>query len=469
MRKTIAFWLFALAAVLILAAIPWYAGWRVERDIRNQLTFWEKTRQFPLVVALEKYDRGWFHSSAVVDVTFRNGKSLFRVEHDITQWPFSRSDLVVIRSIPQFDKQTQARLDYFFDRKPSFQAHTSIGFGGQAVIRISSPAFDRAVPEEPATQLRWGGLTATTRLPRNGRILVDARLPYLGTSSPTEQAEIADVTLAANSGIPGTQTEWQSDTKLSIGRITYLAPNEHATVNDIAATVVSRDLGANVMLGYSITVGSGSARLATEPGVGFSNFAADAELNHLNKAALAKYYDGIANVKKLGLNEKELGDLTRQLAGKMLLDVLKGSPELKLKRLTVQTPEGEFSGSVALKFNGDGFSPPASAREIIQRSAGSLHVEVSQSAMRSFMADYYRPGVIQYMEARGKATEQDVKRVTDALVKRRLTELEARDLLRRKGGNFVVDVGVDAGNVSLHGVHSKALTEVLQEMGGPTG
>ena len=449
----------ALGAVLLLAAgaaaaFPWYLGWQAEQRLRAGLDHPALTQNSAVVVALVQYDRGWLNSSAVHRVTLKADPQVyFDVHHAIRHLPDPERGLVMVHSTPRWPEKVQAAADYYFGDKPALSVHTVMRFDRNVTITVDSPAFSKPMLTDPGVKLTWGGGSGRISMSGPSRIALAAELPSTQIEGAGVSASFAGVKVEGDWDVTGNQAEWSGHTNMAISEMSFAGPFGSASLKGVESSVVQRNQGATVLVGYSLKVREG---MATDPGAqaqGFRDAVLEIELDRLDKQVLTKYFDDVAGAQRAEVSPQAHNRLAAQLATGMLAQLLKASPEMRVKRLGMTTADGSVAGSAVLSFDGNGMADAAAPAEMLSRVRFSAAAELSSSLLQAWVAKEARAQATSVLTEQGAPVEEaQVHALTQQLVQQQLAGLEASGLLKAEGDKFVIRAEFAAGSLSINGM-----------------
>jgi uncharacterized protein YdgA (DUF945 family) len=196
--------------------------------------------------------------------------------------------------------------------------------------------------------------------------------------------------------------------------------------------------------------------VATGAGVdqqGFTDAVVEVEFDRLDKKALSKYLDDIANAEQTGVSDQAQTRLAAQLWLGLMNELLKGSPEMRIKQLGVKTASGTLSGSAVLGFDGKDFTEVSSPIELMARTTFTGSAEASAVLLRAWMAKDARVHAVRVLAEQGSAYPEDaqVQQLSEQLVQQQLAALEAAGLLKPEGDKFVLHAEFAGGRLMLNG------------------
>jgi uncharacterized protein YdgA (DUF945 family) len=457
-----------LAGGAAAAAFPWYLGVKTEQKIVAALAS-DVTggAGSPVSVTLVQYRRGWLHSSAIHRIALKADPEVhFDVNHAIRHVPDPGKGFVVIQSTPQWPQKVQAAADYYFGGKPAFSVQTVVRFDRSMGVSVESPAFSKPMLAQPEVKLSWGGATGTMSVAGGNKTAMELTMPGVAVEGGGVVGEFAGMQVKGDWVIAGNQADWSGRTDLGIREMSVSSPFGSGSLKGLQITGVQRNQGKTVQLGYTLKVAEGTAEGPGEGPKSFKNAVLDVEVDRLDKQALAKYFDDMAGADQAELAPDAHNRLVTHIAVGMFGDLLKGSPEVRVKQVAVQMEDGQISGSAVLNFNGEGFAAqgqeqPSSA-ELMSRLTLSASAELSSSLVQAWMAGGAREQALSALTAQGATFEEaQLRSLAEEMVRQQLAALEATGLLKVEGDKFVARAELASGALTINGVRSDHFLPVL--------
>ena len=449
------------------AAFPWYVGVEVEQQIVAALAKDAADGNSPVAITLVQYRRGWLHSAATHRVALKADPEVhFDVHHAIRHVPDPTRGFVVIQSTPQWPKKVQAAADYYFGSKPAFSAQTVVAFDQTVAMSVESPAFSKPMLAQPEVKLTWGGANGSMSLTERTKMTLALEMPRIALEGGGVQATFAGMQVRGDWQTAGNQADWSGRTHLDVREMSFASPFGNATLKGIETSAVQRNQGQTVLLGYTLKVREGAGNGPGEATQSFKNAVLDVEVDRLDKQALSKYFDDVAGADQAQLAPDAYNRLVAHLAMGMFGDLLKGSPELRVKRIAVQTDNGQVSGSAVLGFDGQGFNAqpgaPASPGELMQRVKFTGAAELSSTLLQAWMAGDAREQALHALAAQGASFEEaQLQTLSQEMVRQQLAALEATGLLKAEGDKFVIRAEYAAGSLMINGVRGDRFLPAL--------
>ena len=448
----IALGLLLVVLAMAAAALPWYIGTQAEKRFRDGLQEGDGGNS-PFAVKLVQYQRGWMHSTALHRISLRADPEVyFDIHHDIDHLPDPRAGLVQVRSTPRWPQAVQAAADYYFAKQPALTVDTVVDFERNVAVRIASPAFSRSLLTQPGVKLTWGGAQGTLRFAGNSKMQLDVSMPRLAFEGGGAVADLTHASLQGAWTTAGNHLDWQGETRIAVDQMALESPGGGGILKGIETTMIQRNQGATILVGYALKVKEGVATGVGMDQQGFTDAVLELEFDRLDKKALGKYFDDVANAEQSGVSQQAQTRLAAQLWLGMLNELLKGSPEMRVKQLGVKTASGALSGSAVLGFDGQGFTQITSPLDLMARAKFSGSAEASAALLRGWMAKDARAHAVKVLAEQGRPLDEaQVQLLSEQLVQQQLAALEASGVLKPEGDKFVLRAEVSGGRLMLNG------------------
>jgi len=435
------------------AAVPWYVGMETERHVRTQIKD-PGGNGSAFALTLVQYERGWMRSTAVHRISLKADPQVyFEIHHDLRHLSDPRTGLVVVESTPRWPEKVQAAADYYFGKQPAVTLTTVVDFERNLDMRLKSPAFSKPLLTEPQTTLSWGGATGQLTVGGAAKMKLDMKVPSVRIEGQGAKAVAGGIAMQGDWTIAGSQLDWQGTTRFAVSEVSFQGPTGAGSLKGLESTVVQRNQGQTVMLGYALKVREGTASGADLEQHGFTDAVLDLEFDRLDKAALNKYVDDLRGAQEAGVSAQAQTRLVAQLWLTLMSDLLKGSPEVRVKQLGMKTAQGTISGSAVLGFDGADLSQPVNPLELLTRAKFNGSAELSASLLRAWMTKSARAQATNALLQQGVAADKaQLQMFSDQLVQQQLDALQAVGVLRAEGDKFVVRAELAQGKLMLNGM-----------------
>ena len=452
--KKIGIALGVLLGLLVVAAgaLPWYLGVQAEERLRAA-TAERNAAGSPFAVTLVQYRRGWLDSTALHRISLKADPSVhFDIQHDIEQLPDPSGNLVRIRSTPRWPEQVQAAADYYFAKQPALTVETVVDYERNVAVRISSPAFSRPLLTQPNVKLTWGGAQGAMHFTGDSKMKLELSMPQLAFAGDGATADLTRASLHGEWTTAGSQLDWQGETRIAVEKVALESPNGGGVLKGIETTMLQRNQGQTILVGYAVKVKEG---VATGVGIeqqGFTDAVLELELDRLDKKALSKYFDDLTNAEQTGVSQQARTQLAAQLWLGLMSDLLKASPEMRVKQLGMKTANGTLNGSAVLGFDGKDFTQIGSPAELMARTKFTAAAEASGILLRAWLAKDAHAHAVKVLSERGTyPDEAQVKQLAEELIQEQLMALQTAGVLKPEGDKFVLRAELASGKLMVNG------------------
>jgi uncharacterized protein YdgA (DUF945 family) len=238
----------------------------------------------------------------------------------------------------------------------------------------------------------------------------------------------------------------------------YAAALQQITLKDFAGTFSQHSAGKDVQFGYILRAGSVSSAKAGGASQQFTNAVVDLELAKLNKAALAKCSDDFNNAQKLSMTGEARGQLAAQLVMKLGMELLHGSPELRLNNLAVETPSGSLVVHASVAFDGNELSDSPMPSELMAHLKAKADVKVSGTLLRAQLQQHMRSQIeVALREQGGLSSEENIRMMSDKMIGDQLRTWTEAGLLKAAGQDYTVEAQFAMGQALVNGVPANQL------------
>jgi uncharacterized protein YdgA (DUF945 family) len=453
--------LVAAPLVIIAAAAsatPWYAGMRTEQAMRAGVEAAGASKQSPFAVSYTRFERGWLKSEAVSRVALKADPSIyFEVRHEISHTP-DRASWVRVHSVPQFTGPLKANLDYYFDGQPPLAVDTVVGYDGTRVMQFNSPTFSKPLHQQPEITVSWGGMRGTLSVDANEHWVGSAMVPSLLVEGGDTQATVTALKIDGAWDVRGTAIDWQGETKVALSELRVVSPLRQFAMKDVTGAAYQHTKGNSVEVGYSLHVGFGSAAQAGAASQTISNAVLELELGKLDKKALAKYLGDLGNAEQLSLAPDARTRLAAQLVMNLGGDLLRGSPELRVKQLGVETPAGSVLAHATVTFDGSNMPEIPFSPALLARLKAKADVKMSGALLRTQLQQQVRPQVeVALRQQGGLGTEENIRAMSEKVTEAQLKGFTDAGLLRTNGPDFTIEAEFAAGQILVNGLPANQL------------
>jgi uncharacterized protein YdgA (DUF945 family) len=453
--------LVAVPLIIVAAAAgatPWYAGMRAEQAMRTSAETFGSGKQSPFAVSYTRFERGWLKSEAVSRIAVKADPSIyFEVRHEISHMP-NRAGWVRVHSVPQLSGVVKANLDYYFGGQPPIAVDTVVGYDGTHVMQFYSPAFSKPLHQQPEMTVSWGGMQGTLTIDANDHWVGSAVVPSLAVEGGDTQATLTELKIDGAWDVRGTAIDWQGETKMGMSEFRVVTPLQQFALKDVTGATYQRSNGNSVLIGYALRIGFGSAAHAGATSQTISNAVLELELDKLDKKALSKYIADLSNAEQLTMAPDARARLAAQLVMNLGGDLLRGSPELRMKQLGVETPAGSVLAHAVVTFDGSNLSDIPFSPELLARIKAKADVKLSGALLRTQLQQQVRSQVeVALRQQGGLSTEENIRAMSEKVIDDQLKGYTDAGLLRANGADFIIEAEFAAGQMLVNGLPANQL------------
>lgn len=429
----------ALLAAALVPAWPAWLGWQADRH----LAAYQGGRMGDLVVdhSLESFERGWLESSATsrMRVTTGGGDLHFDVRHRIRHG-FGG---YVVESLPVYPAGVAERLEAIFGEDAPLSVTTyPSATGDSAEIRMHSPAFSAALPDDPDVRMDSAGLDGVFHVDA-GRLSGRIRAPGFTLHDDAGRLALQGQVLELELAEPGNRVA-DAWIEYRVEALELSAPGKREPISLERLRVRSAQQRQGDFLEVGLDMGF--AGLATH---GWEASQGDLRLR-LGPLHAATYDALLRDLERL---PEQAADAAApgELAGPVLMEHLPGllahSPALNLEPFRVQLPSG--SVEIALEFGFDGGDAEAATEAPLQRIRLIGHLRAGRDVSEE-LAGFIG---LQAMGGQGDAAvDPETRRLLAAPLGRGMIRGLVEDgYLEADGDGYRADVRMEDGRLIVNG------------------
>ncbi|MCW5625184.1 MAG: DUF945 family protein [Burkholderiales bacterium] len=454
-------------AGLVAAAVGtvWWSGARAEHNFREFVAQVADNPSRPADLSIVRYDRGLLGASAVTRVTPRRMPQLvLELEHVIEHGPHPEFGWARITTTPHLSAEAARTLGPWFDGHSPLTVTTTFAFDGATHVDIVSPAF--AHPGQAA----WDGLTGSLDYPGDRQLVLALQAPRLQVEGPGGSFRAAGLKVDGHWTMAGISTlQWEGESRLALAEFTVFSPFGRFSVRDVALAGYQKDAGGMLTAGSTLRVAAADLLARTTPEPILRNGELAIDVSGIDQRALSDYMAGLARVDRASPAPDAYREETQQLVERLLDGVAAGKPQVRLRRLSLETPGGLLSASGALGLGPVELGAPEArgVTALTSRLQGSFTVEGGPGLVGALIARRMGPAAIEAIQLAGGVVEPaSVEAMAQDLAAARLQELVAAGVLHEQDGKILLEVVVSDGEARWNGLTREAFTAAL--MHGPS-
>lgn len=414
-----------------------------------------------LQVRVVDYRRGLFGAQAQTLWTFDEGDEPieFSVTHDIDHGPLPAGKAAQVRSQLVVPEDLAQTLGSALQGRAPLEVETRVGWRGEQVHRISSPAYTGKIGDD--LDLNWGGIRGEFTVSGDGlhaRGSIEA--PALDIRDQEGSALVVErVALTLDSQRPQPYRFWTGPSSIKVKRAAFSSAGEGVfeleglQLGSMAAldgevVNLSVDFGLDKAVGGGETVEAVSFVLA---------------LDRIDAGAL----DAIARIaQEAGSAAEDMEARQARLVGGLMEQLpvlLSRSPVIELKKMGARLVEGAAELGVRIAYTGSG---DMSAFNPVNDVTGNLRLSLPKALLLRLVEMKERQTILDYVaEMEIDADSQEIEDAVRTAVAERLQSIAGGGLLEEKDGLLTSAVSYKDGAFEVNG---RALApEEFGELGLP--
>ena len=442
----------AVAIIAVAAAAPYVVGQRIET--RFKATVQRVSARIGQPIKITSYHAGWLTSESTTRMTINDQPVI--LHYDIQHGPFMPLAWARIKITPD-QIGGAGDLKYYFDG-PAFAVTGTAAFGGDMDVDMRSPAFAKAMRDNPGQHMVWGGLTGSYR--RQGhRARLNVSAPKFIIRNDAASITARGLQIASRGHTPAgrdpsgaDKIDWNGRGTFTIDRLSFSQPAAN-TRYESGLKFESRahsdpDGPVDFHYAYDLTdleiddpeINGNSAPLAIPHARLAINLAG------LKQAPLTEMLDKVRAMSG-GLSATQDPQQAEQ-KGFMMLGmmasyaqrILSGTPSLSIDIPPLATGHGKFSARAHARLT----APPGSGQNAVQNagaiSASSLFDLVARLQVNA--REYADANLMQWIISRSS---------NPARARQTLTSLLQQHMLEEKDGRIGMRLHYDARHMTLNG------------------
>ncbi|MCK9259742.1 MAG: YdgA family protein [Azoarcus sp.] len=433
------------AAALALVGGSYTIGGYVESGFRDSMTAMSSPG---MEIRVLDYKRGVFGAEAHTLWTVTDGDEPldFRVTHEIDHGPFPTGRAAQVRSDVVLPVELKDEFDAALHGRSPLEVLTLVGWGGEMQHLVSSPDYKGKAGE--GLDLVWGGIDGEIRISADrqqakGRI----DLPLLDVRDPDGNVLVVEkLALTLDSARPQQYRFWTGPSALSVGRVSFSAPDGEVRFDMDGLKIESRAaldgevVNMSVDFGVKQMVGGGE----TVDDLGFI-----LALERIDAGAL----DSIArSVEQSAVDttdiEAQQAELVRALMQQLPV-MLKRSPAIELKRVGASLNEGRAEMGARIDYVGKGGE---GGMNPFSDLVASLNVSLPKALLVRLIEMSERQNIVSYVtEMEIDASDADIDQAVSAAVNERVAGITGNGVVVEKDGLLTTDMRYKDGALMVNG------------------
>lgn len=468
---------FVIILVIVLLGIAGWAGstylvgGQVEKHYREHLARFEKWG--PVQMTSESYQRGFLSSKGRTLIEFSvpgsagdegeiETKTLqLTLEHRICNGPLpvgggSFSLAPKLAHIETRLVAATAGEEDLLSKLPWLGAITdvaTISLSGRGRDRLLVPGLEKTLEEEQLT-IHWGGLQSDTEF-------------SMDLTELAGNLEIASLKMKDDEGSlqwDGAQVDFDlyeafpmvylGNYKSSFGplEVDFDAAGKgrkKVRVEGVAIDSQASQNGSTVEYLQTLKV----AKVEVDD-AGYGPGELELAMRGLDGEVLSQYQrDALGVYEQESFDPESMGLYMMQVYMRLLSGMLKGSPEIELRKVHIATPEGDFSGKLRLKFHGNEDLEPGSMPALLQQLEGQAQVTADEKLVRTLLTSMISQQMKNAYRQQGLSlpTDEEIAARAGQQVEQQLEGLIGQQFIERSEGKFHGKAVLERGELKVNG------------------
>ena len=365
--------------------------------------------------------------------------------------------VAVVKTVIDPTSCAQPDLKKIFDELPelaSIEGHTTIHFAGEVVSRFTMPAFQRTFgKEEEKIDVRWDGLTYSVNVaPGFKRFNGVWNTPGLEIVGKNGRITAKDM-VSEFSG----DRETISD--LSMGELSFRLGScqitgegaKSSSLNGLKVTFSIRPASSD-SANFSLLVEMEQMKLADKV---YGPAVLEFQINNLDAGALSKIQSVLQETqsKLESHSQDEVNALMLPKYLEILTTLLKKSPEIEIRKLSIKTENGNLTGSLKIGIDGSSnfvLNPLA----LINSLTAHAEINVAEGLLRNTLELVNKNKVLEETKSAGGASgqsDEEVNATVKATIDGQLATMESERFLVKENQNYKASASYQKGTMMLNG------------------
>lgn len=471
MKKIIVFLIIILLVIAGWACATYLVGGQVEKHYRDHLARFEKWG--PVQLTSESYQRGFLSSKGrtLVELSVPapageegevETKTLkLTLEHRICNGPlpvgagsFSLAPKLAhietrLVAAAAGEEDLLAKLPWLGEIKDV----STISLSGRGRDRLLVPGLETTIEEEQLT-INWGGLSGDTEFSMDLKELA-GKLEIAALNMKDDEGSLQwdgariDFDLYEAFPLVYLGTYQSSFGPLELDFATPGKGRKKVRVEGVAIDSQASQNASTVEYLQTFKV----ARVDVDD-AGYGPGELELALRGLDGEVLSRYQqDALGIYEQESFDPESMGLYMMQVYMRLLSGMIKGSPEIELRKLQIATPEGDFSGKLRLKLHGSEDLEPGNMPALLQQLEGQAQVTVDEKLVKTVLI-----GMIS-QQIKNAYRQQDLSLPTDEeiaaqaaqQVEQQLEALIGQQFIERSEGKLQSKAVLNRGELKVNG------------------
>lgn len=423
--------IFVVALIAAAAGLPFWFGMQAESAYAAMLA--NSTQNGDLSVTQNKFERGWFESTADTTFTLASAPVTISVLHRISHGPLPMDDDFQLQPLlARAKSQISIGLPGGAVKLPTLTAKTTVYLAGNSSTRLEMPAYTKPVPktgETEAFDLEWKGMSGEFSLSADYKNLKgEMNAPALGFSFLDGSFVLTKISLSAD-----TQ---ESASGIGIGSVAIGSDkfamddkkkSEQLVIEGLRLSSSTQEAGGNLNSTVSLQfrgMQTGGARQGAAQ--------ISLQLRKLDVATLVKFQKEVRELRKQKAPPAQTNIMMLGKTMELLGQLAKKSPELEITKLSFKTEDGEVTGKARFVLDGSQLDVSGNPMLMLKALSGEGEVNLPNSIVRLFAEPDVKRD-IETLKTSGKLSDKEIAKLSPRRIAA-ITAQAIKDLPQYKDG-----------------------------------
>ena len=419
------------ALIAAVAGLPYWFGMQAESAYEAMLA--STAQNGDLSVTQNKFERGWFESTADTTFTLASSPVTISVLHRISHGPLPLDDDFQLQPLlARVKSQISIGLPGGAVKLPAMTAKTSVYLAGNLSTRLEMPPYVKAAPkagETEAFDLEWKGMSGEFALSADYKNLKgEMNAPILGFSFQDGNFSLNKINLSADTQ-EGASGIGIGNVAVDIDKFAMVdkKKSEQLVIEGLRLSSNTQEAGGNLNSTVSLQF-RGLQTGGAKQGAAQINM----QLRKLDVATLVKFQKEMRELRKQKSPPEQANMLMLGKTMELLGQLAKKSPELELTKLSFKTEDGEVTGKAKFVLDGSQLDVSGNPMLMLKALSGEGEVSLPDSIVRLFAEPDVKRD-IETLKTSGKLSQKEIAKLSPRRIAA-ITAQAIKDLPQYKDG-----------------------------------
>lgn len=469
-----------LTLIVLFAAIPFYVGTQVEKELAGK-TFYFKDYELGLVVTSVKagmrssdveFDLKIYNpqAAAIASKPARDERGLYlaikgkgKIHHGPLAFgwpivtPFVAGGEAGLRLPDNVDQKLKGLVQHFFGSQPPITVSAKMGLDDSMQIQFTIPDYNGPIPEDTTAYLQWGGLGAWFDIKKGGTSYsMGGEAPVIKLSGPQGEFLATNIQVSGNSE-KASQYIWLGSSTFSIGSLAGNMGKEKFNFDGFEYTVRISEKDDNLEIDLRLGLEKGSGKdFSLKPS------SLEIKLKGINRAVFEDLVKNIQELNKKVTDPSQLPLMMMMTLPQFGRKFMEKPPQLELTGLTVDTNHGKLNIEGAIK---PAWMDPSRRPSLANMVAGTK-ARLSFKLSKSLVEEVLKKQLRQSVRARAKYGGRTLNKADeDKMIKNALDQqmnaIVQQKFIVEKGDQYTSDWELERGVLKVNGEDRTALLQMF--------